>query len=261
MAHSLYQNIAIKAKLEDLYTTKMDLNPFITTDYTLTAQAGDKIQINAYTATGDVQDLAMGVGNSTNIEVSYTPNTYTVGVTQGRLQYYDEQVNKDPKVIDVGVAGVVAKMTNNITGKIITEFGNATLTSSFATPGFDAVVDGLSVLNLEDNSGLFILMNVKTANAFKKALNDDLKYVEAFVRTGYIGHVAGIPIYVTKACPNDKFFIAHREAVTNFVKRGTEIEYDRNPNTRLNEYFMRKTQVIALTDATKVVTCSSTASL
>lgn len=253
MAHTLYQNFALQAKLEDLYTTKMDLNPFITTDYTLTAEAGDKITINTYTATGDVEDLAMGEGNSKDIEVGFTPATYTVGVTQGRLQYYDEQVNKDPKVIDVGVAGVVAKMTNDMTGKIITALDGGTA-GTFSTFGFDAVIDGLSTLNLEDNSGLFMLTNVATANKFKKALKDDLKYVEDFSRTGYIGTIAGVPMYVTKAVGTaDCFYIAHREAVTNFVKRGTEIEYERDANTRLNKYFMRKTQVIALTDATRAV--------
>ena len=175
MAHKPYDNFVLSAKLDDLYKTKMDLNQFITTDLSLTANAGDKVIINKYTATGNVEDLSMGEGNSEGIEVTYTPVEYTVGVTQGKFEFYDEQENKDPYIVDVGVKGVTAQMTNNITDKIITEFGKATLTETYTTPNFDAFVDGLTKLNFEDETGLFSFVNVKTKNAMKKALKDDLK--------------------------------------------------------------------------------------
>ena len=56
--------------------------------------------------------------------------------------------------------------------------------------------------------------------------------------------------------PDDKIYIATREAVTNFIKKGAEVEYKRDPDKRFNQYWLRKTQVIALTDATKVVELS-----
>lgn len=254
MANKPYENCVIEAKLEDLYTTKLDLNPFITTNNTLMASAGDKIQINVYNATGNVEDLTMGQGNSADIEVTYTAKEYKVGVTQGRFSYYDEQVNKDPNIVDIGVQGVAAKMTNDMTSKIITELGKATLTTEYATsPNFDTFVDGLAKLNFEDESGIFAFLNVKTGAALKKAVKDDLKYIENFVRTGYLGTLAGVNLYTTKAMPDDAIYMATRQAVTAFVKRGAEVEYLRDPDKRNNQYWLRKTQVIALTDATQAV--------
>ena len=254
MANKPYDNVVIEAKLEDLYTTKLDLNPFITTNMSLAASAGDKIVVNVYNATGNVEDLTMGNGNTSDIEVTYTPKEYVVGVTQGRFSYYDEQINKDPRIVDVGVQGVAAKMANDMTSKIITELGKATLTAEYTTnPNFDAIVDGLAQLNKEDETGVFAFLNVKTGAALKKAVKDDLKYIENFVRTGYLGTIAGVNLYTTKAMPDDAIYMATKEAVTNFVKRGAEVEYDRDPDTRNNKYWLRKTQVVALTDATQVV--------
>ena len=234
----------------------MDLNPFITTDMSLTSNAGDKVIINKYTATGNVEDLAMGEGNTQGIEVSYAPEEYVVKVTQGKFEFYDEQENKDPKIVDVGLEGVSAQMTNDMVSKIINAYGRATLKTTYTKPNFDAFVDGVATLNMEDNSGLFSFVNPKTSAEMKKALKDDLKYIEAFVRTGYIGTVNGINVYTTKAMPDDKIYIATREAVTNFIKKGAEVEYKRDPDKRFNQYWLRKTQVIALTDATKVVELS-----
>ena len=222
----------------------------------LTNNAGDKVVINAYSTTGNVEDLAMGEGNSQGIEVTFVPHEYVVKVTQGKMEFYDEQENKDPNIVDVGIKGAVAQMTNDMMTKIVSAYDLAELEHNYTTPNFDAVVDGLSQLNLEDASGVFGLVNVKTAGAMKKALKDDLKYVEQFIRTGYLGTVAGVNFYTTNAVGDDTFYLATKDAVTNFVKKGSEVEYERDGEHRQNKYIFRKTQVVALTDATQVVKCS-----
>ena len=84
MAHTLYDNFVLANKVEDFLITNVDLMNYATADYSLTETAGMKKVINKYTATGNVQDLAMGVGNSQEIQVAFTPVEYTVGTTQGR---------------------------------------------------------------------------------------------------------------------------------------------------------------------------------
>ena len=108
-------------------------------------------------------------------------------------------------------------------------------------------------MNLEDESGLFLLISPADKAAFRKALKDDLSYSEAYVRTGYIGTVAGVPVIVSKAVPANKGYLATKEAVTLFIKKGTEIEQERDANVRNNKVFARKVAVVALTDATKAV--------
>lgn len=62
-----------------------------------------------------------------------------------------------------------------------------------------------------------------------------------------------MPVSVSKAIPNGQAVIASKDAVTSFVKKGTESEQERDANIRKNTAYLRKVGVVALTDATKVV--------
>ena len=256
MAHTIYQNFVLENKLEDLLVTHIDMNQFATQDTSLVEEAGMTKKINQYTSTGDVEDLAMGVGNTDEIEVSFTQVPYTVGVTQGRFAYFDEQEMTDPMVVDAGLYGLATRMTNDLTAKIIAELDKATLTYDASATGltFDAIVDAIAKFPHEDaEDGLFILINRADLAGLRKNLKDELKYVEAFARTGYIGSVCGVPVYVSDAVPAKKAFLATKEAVTVFTKKGSETEQERDANIRKNTVYARKVMLVALTDATRVV--------
>ena len=232
------------------------MNQFATQDTSLVEEAGMTKKINQYTSTGDVEDLAMGVGNTDEIEVSFTQVPYTVGVTQGRFAYFDEQEMTDPMVVDAGLYGLATRMTNDLTNKIVAELDKATLTYDASATGltFDAIVDAIAKFPHEDaEDGLFILINRADLAGLRKNLKDELKYVEAFARTGYIGSVCGVPVYVSDAVPAKKAFLATKEAVTVFTKKGSETEQERDANIRKNTVYARKVMLVALTDATRVV--------
>lgn len=253
MAHTIYQNFILANKVSDILTTQVDLNTYMTVDTELAENAGMKKVINTYTATGNVENLAMGEGNTADIEVSFTPTEYTVGTTQGRFKYYDEQEMADPMVVDAGLDGIAKTMVNDFTTKAIAEYEKATLTLAGTAWTFDTVVDAIAKMNLEDETGLFLLISPADQANFRKALKDDLKYVEGFVRTGYIGSVCGVPVIVSKAVAKGKGYLATKDAITLFIKKDTEIEQERDANTRENRVFVRKVALVALTDATKLV--------
>ena len=253
MAHTIYENFVLENKINEILTTQVDLSNYMTIDDSLTENAGMKKVINRYTATGNVQDLAMGYGNTEDIEVSFTPEEYEVGTTQGRFQYYDEQEMTDPMVVDVGLEGLAKTMVNDFTTKAIAEYNKASLGTIPQYWNFDAVVDAIAKLNLEDETGLFLLISPKNQANFRINLKDDLKYVEGFVRVGYIGSVCGVPVIVSKAVPENVAYLATKDAITLFVKKATEIEQERDANVRNNKVYARKVAVVALTDATKLV--------
>lgn len=253
MAHQVYENVILSNKLNDILTTRVDLNNYMTIDTSMAEQAGMKKAIHVYTSTGDVEALAMGEGNKNGIEVSFTEKEYEVLTYQGKFAFYDEQEMKDPMIVDAGLQHSGDIMTNKWTSLAIAEMEKATLSEEAAAWSFDVVVDAIAKMNLEDESGLFLLISPADKAAFRKALKDDLSYSEGFVRTGYIGTVAGVPVVVTKAVPAGKGYLATKEAVTAFIKKDSETEYDRNKDTRENIYFVRKVAVIALTDESKVV--------
>lgn len=259
MAHVIYENKILSNKLNDILTTAVDLNQYMTIDTSMTESAGMKKVINTYTSTGTIEELGMGEGNSTALEVSFTPVEYEVKTYQGKFAFYDEQEMTDPMIVDVGLTNQAKDMVNEFTAKAIAEFDKASLTQTATAWSFDVVVDAIAKMNLESEEGLFLLISPADKAKFRKALKDDLSYTEGFVRTGYIGSVCGVPVIVTKAVAEGKGYLATREAVTTFIKKDTETEYNRDADKRNNTYFIRKVGVVALTDATKVVKITVTA--
>ena len=256
--NTVYSNFVLENKLEDILTTKVDLSNYMTVDRSLTENAGMIKKIHKYTVTGNVQDLAMGVGNTDDISSTFTEEAYTVGVTQGRANYYDEEAMQDPLVVDNLVRGVAETMVNDFTAKAINEYKKASRiiecdwSTTSANYLFDKVVDALALFG-EDETGLTLLVSPSQKAYIRKQFGDNLKYSEGFVRTGYIGSIAGVPVVVSKAVPETCAFIVNNEAVTLFIKKESEAEQKRDPNTRNNEIFLRKVALVALTNDKKIV--------
>jgi hypothetical protein len=103
MAHQIFENFILTNKLNDILTTKVDVNNYMTIDTSLTQSPGMVKVVNTYNSTGDVENLQMGEGNSQGIEVSFTPAEYTVETFQGKFEFYDEEEMRDPMVVDTGL--------------------------------------------------------------------------------------------------------------------------------------------------------------
>lgn len=251
MANVIYPNTVLENKYNSILTTKLDLQRFMTIDNSLAVNAGMTKNVITKTATGAVDDLQMGQGNTNEVEVSTSTVPYTVGTTQGRFVYFDEEAMSDPAVVEAGLNGLAEKMVNSFVAKAVAEWekGQVITVSDF---DFAGVVDAIASMNLEDESGLFMLINPAEVAAFRKSLGDELKYSEGFVRTGYIGSVCGVPVYISKAVSAGKAILASKEAVTLFIKKDSEMEQERDADHRKNSVYARKVSLVALTDATKV---------
>jgi len=257
--HILYDNFVLANEIEDQYNSHLDLVRFCTVDNSLVGVAGDTKKIHVYRATDGTEKLEMGQGNTKSIEVSYATEEYTIQLAQNCFAYYDEEVMRDPMVVQVGLKHMATDMFNTINDDIFNEF-NKTESIVYAGTGanaigFDAFVDAVALLDVENLEELevFAFVNSKEMAKLRKTLKDDLKYVESFARTGYVGTVAGVNIYTKKDAEDGTVIVGTREAVTLFNKKGTEVEQKRDPNTRLNEIYSRKYYLAALTDETKAV--------
>ena len=251
--HKLYPNHVLANEIEDQYNSRLDLIRFCTVDNSLVGVAGDTKKINVYSATNGTEKLVMGAGNTKNIEVTYTDKEYKILLAQNRFEYYDEEAMNDPIVVQTGIRHMTTDMFNTVQADVLAEFAKATQTIDAAAFDFGAFVDASAVLNSEniEGEGIFCLVNPADVAAIRKTLKDDLKYVESFVKNGYIGHVAGMSLNVSKIVPAGTIYGGTHEAVTLFNKKGTEVEQERDANIRLNSIFSRKYYLAALTDATK----------
>ena len=115
--------------------------------------------------------------------------------------------------------------------------------------------DEVVVTEKKEGRNIKVELHVAPADMGKvrKSLKDDLKYVEAFARSGYVGTVADWNLYVKKDAVAGTIVGGTREAVTLFNKKGVEIEQERDANIRKNSIWSRKYYLAALTDATKAV--------
>ena len=255
MAHTIYQNFVLANTIEDAYNSYLDLARFCTVDNSLTGTPGMIKKIHRYTATDGTEKLAMGAGNTKDIEVGYTPVEYTIQMAQNRFKYFDEQEMTDPMVVETGLNHMAVDMYNHVNGDIFAEFNKATLSVAASAPDFAAFADAAALLNVENLEGLelFAFVNPKDMAKVRKALKDELKYVEAFAKQGYVGTVAGWNLYTKKDAVENTIVGGTREAVTLFNKKGTEVEQDRDGDIRQNTIWSRKYYLAALTDATKAV--------
>ncbi|MCQ2330404.1 MAG: phage major capsid protein [Paludibacteraceae bacterium] len=253
MANQIYSNFVMEDAFNSVLTTALNLQNFVTVDNSLTEAAGMVKNIAKRSVTGSAEDLTMGQGNTGAVEVTFSSTPYTVGTTQARFSYYDEEALADPKVVDAGIKGMAEIMVNDFVAKAVAEWEKTSHTTT-GTLDFAGIVDALAALNLENEDGLFMLINPASLASFRKALKDELKYVEAFARTGYIGSVCGIPVYISKAISGtNEAIIAHKDAVRVFTKKASEIETEREGNIRKNTIYSRKVAVVALVDDTKVI--------
>ena len=255
MAHTIYDNFVLANEIEDQYNSMLDLAQFCTVDNSLTGVPGMVKKINVYSATNGTEKLAMGVGNSKDIEVGYTPEEYRILLAQNRFKYYDEQEMTDPMVVTTGVRHMAVDMFNTVNADVFAEFNKATILHTASTPDFGCFADAAALLNVEnlEGLGLFAFVNPKDMAKVRKALKDELKYVEAFAKNGYVGTIAGWNLYTKKDAVENTIVGGTREAVTLFNKRGTEVEQARDKDTRENTIWSRKYYLAALTDATKAI--------
>lgn len=255
MPHTIYENFVLANEIEDQYNSHLDLMRFCTIDNSLVGTPGMKKKINVYTATNGTEKLAMGEGNTKDIEVAYTEKEYEILLAQNRFKYFDEQEMTDPLVVTTGTRHMATDMFNTINADVFAEFNKATLEHTASAPDFGCFADAAALLNVENLEGLelFAFVNPKDMAKVRKVLKDELKYVEAFARQGYVGTVAGWNLYTKKDAVENTIVGGTREAVTLFNKRGVEVEQDRDNDIRENTIWSRKYYLAALTDATKAV--------
>jgi hypothetical protein len=121
MANTRYENFVIENKLNELLTTGLDMNQFLTVDNTLQEEAGMIKKVHRYSSTGAGQDVAEGAGNTRAIEMSYTAVPYTVGTYQARFIYTDEDAMADPFLVDSGIQNLAKDIVNDYTAKAIAQ--------------------------------------------------------------------------------------------------------------------------------------------
>ena len=251
MAHTIFENKVIEAKATDLLLTAINARNLMTIDNSLAEAEGMTKVVNTYTYTGSVEKLADGAKNSTRGALSFVPNEYKVQRAQHTFDYTDSQYMTDSNVLDMSLKGGNEIMANQMTADFYAECAKC----SKSVPGaisYDVIVDGISAVGMENESGIFVVI----PNAWKADIRKDEDYKNArmgeVIYSGQCGTIAGIPVIATKAL-TDAAYVMTNEAVKLFMKKDVEIEQDRDVETKTNTVVMSSYYVCALADDSKIV--------
>lgn len=278
-----YENYVLANEVEDQFKSHIDHARFCTVDDTLEGVPGMKKTVRKYfakvttPASGNdpasttkgaqaAEELQLKAGNTKFIEMDYDDNNYVIKLAQNTGYWYDEEQMKDPMVGLVIAKYAGTDLFNKMNDDIIAEFNKTQQTAQVASGDyFSAFVDAQAILPSSDESDTpgsdaFALVNKFDVARIRKSLKDELKYVEAFARRGYVGTVAGTNIYVdplmtATAQTAGTIVLATKKAVTLFVKTGTQVEsYQRGSRSeadaqiRKNSIISRKYYLAVLTD-------------
>ena len=245
MANTVFENKVIETKATDLLTTKVNARSLMTVDNSLAETEGQTKTINVYTYTGKVEKLADGAKNSTRGAVSFVGTDYKVGRVQQVFDYSDSDYQKDNSVVDIALDGANALMANEMTADFYAECAKASLEHEAATFGYEAVVDALAKMNIEDESKLFVVI----PTAWKAEIRKDEDYKNArmgeVIYNGQVGTISGIPVIATNAL-EDKAYVMTTEAVKLFMKKDVEVEQDRDIETKINTVVLATYYICAL---------------
>ena len=250
----VYDNEVLENKIADILETGLDAMTFMTVDRDLQQNAGMKKVIHTYNYKGAVEAVAEGQATTDKAKLTFAEKEYVVKVKQEEFEYTDEQFMKDPMILEAGLKGAATSMVNDLNNDFFTEIAKTTTLSTYSNAiKYDDIVDAIAKMNLEDETGLFVLINPKQKAEIRKDPDFKASRMGEIIHTGQIGDISGIPVAVSKKVPADTVFVATKEAVTCFVKKEVEVEQDRIKNKRINSIIPRKVGLVALTDSTKAV--------
>lgn len=257
--HVLYDNEVIAVKLDSLLETKLNAQNFMTIDSSLQGQPGMRKTIYTYAYEGQLERLEMGQGNTISGKVTFTEEEHKVEVAQQMFQYQDEQVWQDPRIMEVAIKGMAETMFNDMNAKFFEEIAKAeialTITGALK---YEHVVDALELFvgadaANEDEAGLYLLVGTKMRNEIRKDADFINSRQGEILYHGQVGSVCGVPVVHSRSIGENEAYLISKEAVTCFVKNSSQVEQDREPNTRTNYVYGRKVNLVALTDKTKIV--------
>ena len=222
-ANVLQDRKIIEDRIKDILETSLDTVQLMTIDNDLVEGAGMVKCINTYEYQGAVEAVAEGAKNTTRGKVTFTEKEYRVQVKQQVFDYTDEQYMKDPMVIEVGAQGMATTMKNDINNYFFTEIAKTTTLHTDTTFTYDTVVDAIEKMNVEDESGLFLLIGNDLKAAIRKDADFKSSKLGEILYTGQIGDICGVPVIHSKKVPAKTAYLATAQAVTLFKKKESEL--------------------------------------
>ncbi|MGW3057690.1 phage major capsid protein [Streptomyces goshikiensis] len=219
----------------------------VLTDNTLVGQPGDTIDFPTWDAIGDLDDLTEGTAMTTTV-MGQRASKATIREAGKAVEITDKALLTglgDPRAEAQRQFGILA--ARKVDAALIAQAqadetaqgGGTPLTFTTAAgkkvfTWADAVVPALAKFGDEWDPSEFAGLFLNSAQHAEAAL--DPQFIDAsklggadtVVRTGQIGSIAGLPIFITNRIAAGKFMVLKRNALGALYKRAPIVETDRD---------------------------------
>lgn len=286
MAQTKLANLVNPQVMADMISAtlpkKIKFSPIARIDTTLVGRPGDTITVPKYAYIGDAEDVAEGVAMGTTV---LTASTTTVSVKKAgkAIELTDESVLS-------GYGDPVGEGTNQLSMSIAAKIDNDCLDALYTAPlaydgsasviGYEGIVKADAVFGDESDEVtakvMYIHPDQEQTIRLDENFMDKNKYGLDLVMNGAIGKIAGIevkkskkvakdeagnwknPIVVTVANdpnedPEADGTATEDAAITIYMKRGAEVESDRDILAKTTVISADEHYGVALSNESKVV--------
>lgn len=254
-------------------TNAIVATPFAKIDTTLVGEPGSTITVPKYAYIGDAEDLAEGVdATKTKLETSSEP--YTIKKAVKQVELTDEAVLSGyGNPVGETNAQLGKAIASKVDNDVMDELKGAQLGKTFESGiSYNNVVDAIDVLEEEENVEKVMFIHPHQVSELRKDENfiSNDKYNNNVIMRGEIGMIANTRIVPSRKAigtydSNEMYLNPIVElrpetqtgdetaAITIFLKRGVNLETQRNLNNYTTLIGADEHYVAALTDESKVV--------
>ena len=256
MALTKLQNMinpeVLGAFLETKLVNAIKLSPLAVVGTELQGRAGNTLTLPTWQYIGDAKDLAEGVAD-TPVALEAQSREITIKKASKSVEITDEALLSGyGNPADEIASQLLTSIASKVEADCFAELEKATL-KQVGTVNADTVADALVKFGEDLEEEMFLFINPADYATIRK--NANFSYVNGQQMTigGTVGFIFNCAVVVSNRVPATKAYIVKRGALGIELKRGVNVESDRDILRKTNVYSVDEHYVAYLRDASKVI--------
>lgn len=240
------------AFLETKLVDAIKLSPLAVVGTELQGRAGNTLTLPTWQYIGDAADLAEGVAD-VPVSLEAQSREITIKKASKAVEITDEALLSGyGNPADEIASQLLTSIASKVEADCFTALGTATLKQVGAVDA-DTVADALVKFGEDLDEEMFLFINPADYATIRK--NANFSYVNGQQMTigGTVGFIFNCAVVVSNRVPAQSAFIVKRGALGIELKRGVNVESDRDILRKTNVYSVDEHYVAYLRDASKVI--------
>ena len=240
------------AFLETKLVDAIKLSPLAVVGTELQGRAGNTLTLPTWQYIGDAADLAEGVAD-VPVSLEAQSREITIKKASKAVEITDEALLSGyGNPADEIASQLLTAIASKVEADCFTALGTATLKQVGAVDA-DTVADALVKFGEDLDEEMFLFINPADYATIRK--NANFSYVNGQQMTigGTVGFIFNCAVVVSNRVPAQSAYIVKRGALGIELKRGVNVESDRDILRKTNVYSVDEHYVAYLRDASKVI--------